>query len=335
MFMKAVVYEKMGAARDVLRIVEREKPEPGVGEVRVRVAVSAVNPSDTKRRSRQPGAPAPFPLVTPHQDGAGIIDAVGAGVDRARIGERVWLYMAQYGRPFGTAAEYTCVPSERAVPLHGSASLSDGACLGIPAMTAHLALFRDGPIAGKTILVTGGAGAVGFYAVQLAKWGRARKVIATVSRPEQEQQALMAGADAVVNYKAPDCISQIRAAAGGDAAVDHIVEVAFGANLAQNVAVIATNGIIAGYGSDAVPEPSLPYWALTNKDVMMRSLLVYEAPQTCRDEAARDINAMIEAGLMKHQVARRFALDDIIAAHEAMETGKTVGKILVDVAKLD
>jgi NADPH2:quinone reductase len=333
--MKAVVYDRMGAAREVLKLADRPVPEPGPGEVRVKIAVSAVNPSDTKRRSRQPGAPPPFPLVTPHQDGAGIIDAVGEGIEKSRIGERVWLYMAQYGRAFGTAAEYTCVPTERAVRLPAGANFSYGACLGIPAMTAHLALFRDGPVAGKTVLVTGGAGAVGFYAVQLAKWGRARKVIATVSRDEQAAQARRAGADAVVNYRSDDCVAQIRAAAGGEAAVDHVVEVAFGANLAQNLAVIATNGIIAGYGSDAVPEPVLPYWALTNRDVMIRTLLLYEAPQSCRDEAARDIVAMIEAGRMVHQVATRFPLERVVEAHEAMESGKTVGKILIDVANLE
>ena len=184
--MKAATYDRRGPAREVLKLTDRPPPEPGPGEVRVKIAVSAVNPSDTKGRGAWLGATSmPFPLITPHQDGSGVIDKVGAGVVSARVGERVWLYMAQRGRPFGTAAEHTCVPTERAVPLPRSASFADGACLGIPVMTAHYCLFRDGPVTGKTVLVQGGAGGVGFYGVQLARWGGAKKVIATVSRDAQ------------------------------------------------------------------------------------------------------------------------------------------------------
>jgi NADPH2:quinone reductase len=331
--MKAAIYDRRGPAREVLRIVDRPLPEPAAGEVRVKIAVSAVNPSDTKSRGTWLGATQMlFPQITPHQDGSGTIDKAGPGVDAKRVGERVWLYMAQRVRPFGTAAEYTCVPAERAVPLPAQASFSDGACLGIPAMTAHYALFKEGPVTGKTVLVTGGAGGVGFYGVQLAKWGGAKKVIATVSRDAQAEQARRAGADEVVNYKAGDAIEAIRKAAGGPAAVDHIVEVAFGANIAQNVTVLARNGVIAAYGSDAEPEPRIPYWALTQKDASLRALLIYEAPQSARDAAARDINRMIGEGRMVHQVAARFPLERIVEAHEAMESGRVVGKILVDVA---
>jgi NADPH:quinone reductase len=333
--MKAAVFDRRGPAREVLKIVDRPAPEPGPGEVRVKIAVSAVNPSDTKSRGTWLGATQIlFPLISPHQDGAGVIDKAGEGVDTGRVGERVWVYMAQRVRPFGTAAEYTCVPSERAVLLPKEASFGDGACLGIPVMTAHYCLFRDGPVDGKTVLVQGGAGGVGFYGVQLAKWGGARRVIATVSRDEQAAQARSAGADVVVNYKQPDAIAQVQAAAGGPAAVDHIVEVNFGANVAMDVAVIARNGVIGSYGSDSDPEPKFPYWGFTQKDATLRVALIYEAKQSSRDQAARDINKMLSEGRLKHNVAARFPLDRIVEAHEAMESGKTVGKLLVDVAAL-
>lgn len=333
--MKAAVFDRRGPAREVLKIVDQPAPEPGPGEVRVKIAVSAVNPSDTKGRGTWLGATQMlFPLITPHQDGSGVIDKVGDGVVQARVGERVWVYMAQRIRPFGTAAEYTCVPAERAVLLPPAASFADGACLGIPVMTAHYCLFRDGPVTGKTVLVQGGAGGVGFYGVQLAKWGGAKKVIATVSRDEQVTQARSAGADVVVNYKQPDAIAQVQAAAGGAAAVDHIVEVNFGANVAMDVAVIARNGVIGSYGSDSDPEPKFPYWAFTQKDATLRVALIYEAKQSSRDQAARDINKMLQEGRLKHNVAARFPLDRIVDAHEAMESGKTVGKLLVDVAAL-
>ena len=333
--MKAALYERRGPAREVLHLADRPTPEPGPGEVRVKIAVSAVNPSDTKGRGAWLGATQmPYPQITPHQDGAGVIDKVGEGVVQARVGERVWLYMAQRGRAFGTAAEYTCVPAERAVLLPRSASFADGACLGIPVMTAHYCLFRDGPVKDKTVLVQGGAGGVGFYAVQLAKWGGARTVIATVSRDAQAAQARFAGADATVDYKQPDAIEQVRAAAGGPAAVDHIVEVNFGANVAMDMGVIARNGVIASYGSDSNPEPKLPYWAFTQRDATLRMALIYEAAQSARDHAARDINAMLREGRLKHQVAQRFPLDRIAEAHEAMESGKTMGKLLIDVAAM-
>lgn len=331
--MKAAFYERRGPARDVLQLGEMPDPEPGPGELRVKVIVSAVNPSDTKGRNTFRGmTQMAFPRVIPHQDGAGVIDRVGKGVDAARLGERVWLYMCQRGRPFGTAAEYTVVPAERAVRLPAGASFADGASLGIPAMTAHYALFSDGPIAGKTVLVQGGAGAVGFYAVQLAKWGGAKQVIATVSRHAQAEQAKRAGADAIINYKSEKTIERIGALTGRPAGVDRIIEVAMGANMQTDLAVIATNGVIAAYGSDAVPEPPLPFWGFLQKDVTLKMLLIYEAPQPARDAAARDINALIESGALKHQVAARFPLARIVEAHEAMESGASIGKVLIDMA---
>jgi NADPH2:quinone reductase len=330
---KAAFYERRGPARAVLQLGEMPDPEPGPGEVRVKVMVSAVNPSDTKGRGTFRGmTQMAFPRVIPHQDGAGVIDRVGAGVAGARLGERVWLYMCQRGRPFGSAAEHTVVPAERAVPLPAGASFADGASLGIPAMTAHYALFSDGRITGKTVLVQGGAGAVGFYAVQLAKWGGAKRVIATVSRDAQAEQARRAGADAIINYKTENVVERIRALTSRFAGVDRIIEVALGANMQTDLEVIATNGVIAAYGSDAVPEPALPFWGFLQKDATLKMLLIYEAPQLARDAAARDLNALIEAGTLKHQVAARFPLDRIVEAHEAMESGGSIGKVLVDIA---
>jgi NADPH2:quinone reductase len=330
--MKAAFYERRGPAREVLRVGEQPTPVPGPGEVRVKVAVSAVNPSDTKGRGNWLGATAmAFPLVIPHQDGAGVIDKVGPGVDETWLGQRVWVYMAQRGRPFGTAAEYTCVPARRAVPLPAKADFSVGASLGIPAMTAHYALFASGPLAGKTVLVQGGAGAVGFYAVQLAKWGKAAHVVATVSREAQAEQARLAGADTVVNYKTEDLVLRLRRLLEKETPVDLIVEVAFGANQTNDAALLARNGVIAAYASDADPRPVLNFPAFLQKDATLRMLIIYEAPQSARDTAARVINTLIEEGTLKHQVASRYTLDEIAAAHDAMESGKEIGKVLIDI----
>ena len=327
--MKACWYEKTGPARDVLVIGEMATPEPGPGEVRVKVAVSAVNPSDTKGRSGWRGRPIAFPRVVPHQDGAGTIDKVGAGVDRKRIGERVWLYMAQRGRPFGTAAEYTVVPSERAVRLPASASFEDGACLGIPAMTAHRCLYADGDIAGRAILVQGGAGAVGFYAVQLAKLGGARSVIATVGRPETATRAKEAGADAMIDYAKENVVERVAALLKNKTPLDRVVEVAFGKNIDADVALLKSGGVIATYSSDAVAEPAVPFTAMLLKDLTVRFVLIYEVPQAAREHAARDINRLIEAGKLKHQIAEVFPLARVADAHERMEAGRDVGKLLV------
>jgi NADPH2:quinone reductase len=332
--MKAAFYERRGPAREVLHAGEQPTPEPGPGEVRVKIAVSAVNPSDTKGRSIRAGVSTiAFPLIIPHQDGAGVIDKVGPGVDEMRLGERVWLYMAQRGRPFGTAAEYCCVPAERAVPLPSGADFAAGASLGIPAMTAHYALFAAGPLTGKTVLVQGGAGAVGFYAVQLAKWGKAGHVIATVSREAQAEKARLAGADIVINYKTEDLVLRLRRLLEKETPVDLVVEVAFGANQTNDLALLAPNGVIAAYASDADPRPTLNFPGFLVKDATLRMLIIYEAPQTALDAAVRDINALTEEGALKHQTAARFGLDEIAAAHEAMEGGKEVGKILIDIEK--
>jgi len=328
--MRAAWYERKGPAREVLQLGELPPPTPGPGEVRVRVHFSGVNPSDTKNRSGWQGNLAmPFPRIIPHQDGAGVIDAVGEGVPATRAGERVWVYEAQLGRPFGTAAEYVVVPSEQAVPLPPSVDLAVGACLGVPAMTAHYCVFADGPVAGQTVLVTGGAGAVGCYAVQWAKLGGAR-VLATVSSEEKAAVARAAGADAVLNYRAEDVAARVLELTGG-AGVDRVVEVAFGANLSVTQAVLKPNGVVAAYSSDAEPQPRLPFRAFLQKNAVIRTVLVYVMPRAAHAAAVRDITTALEAGRLQHLIGRRLPLAGIAAAHEAVEQGAVLGKVLVEI----
>lgn len=329
--MKAAFYERKGAARDVLRVGEQPVPVPAPGEVRVRIHVSAVNPSDTKNRSGLRVAQMPFPLVIPHQDGAGVIDAVGDGVDTTRIGQRVWVYEANLGRPFGTAAQYTTVSAHKAVPLPDSTGFEAGACMGVPAMTAHRCVFADGPVTGRTVLVQGGAGAVGFYAVQIAKLDGAAHVIATVSRDEQAVRAREAGADEIINYREEDVAARVRAICGTDAPLDRVIEVAFGANLRTDIELLRPGGVIATYASDAVPEPAVPFWPMLAKNLTVRFVLVYAMPFEEHERAARWIGDALSADRLRHQVHRRFPLDEIVAAHEATESMSNVGKMLVDI----
>jgi len=328
--MKAAWYESKGAARDVMRVGQRPMPEPAEGEVRVRVHVSAVNPSDTKNRGGYRGnVQMPFPLVIPHQDGAGVIDKVGEGVDASRVGERVWVYEATLGRPFGTAAQYTTVPAHKAVKLPDGVGFDVGACMGIPAMTAHRCVFADGSVAGKTVLVQGGAGAVGYYAVQMAKLGGAARVIATVSRDEQAARAREAGADDVVNYKSEDLAARVKEITGEEPAVDRVIEVAFGANLRADVQMLRPNGVIATYASDAVHEPAIPFWPMLAKDLTVRFVIVYAMSAQAHAEAAGWITGALAAHRLHHQFHRSFTLDEIALAHEATEAMANVGKVLV------
>ncbi|MEK9775685.1 MAG: NADPH:quinone reductase [Quisquiliibacterium sp.] len=330
--MKAAFYESKGPAREVLQVGERPIPEPGPGEVRVRISVSAVNPSDTKNRGGHRGnVQMPFPLVVPHQDGAGVIDKVGDSVDPARVGQRVWVFEATLGRPFGTAAQYTTVPAHKAVPLPDGVGFDVGACMGIPAMTAHRCVFADGPVTDKTVLVQGGAGAVGYYAVQMARLGGAQRVIATVSREEQAQRAREAGAHEVLNYRSEDLVARIRQITGLEAGVDRVIEVAFGANLNTNLQLLRANGVIASYASDAQPDPQIPFWPMLAKDLTVRFVLVYAMPLDAHQQAADWITEALAAGRLCHQVHRTFDLDEIVAAHEATESMSNVGKVLVRV----
>jgi NADPH2:quinone reductase len=327
--MKAAYYEKKGPASQVLVLGELPDPKADAGEVRVKVRFSGLNPTDTKLRGGWDGAmEMPFPRIVPHQDGSGEIDRVGAGVPQARVGERVWIYEAQRGRAFGTAAEYVTVPAENAVALPEGASLETGACVGIAGMTAHRCLFQDGGIQGQAVLVAGGGGAVGHAAIQLAKWGGAR-VVTSVSRPEQEKIALEAGADLVVNRKSEDAAEKIKAFTHG-AGVDRVVEVAFEANLDLNRAVLKANGVISTYSSGPPGSaPRIPFTPIMRQGITVHFILVYVMPREAHWAAARDLNAALQAGRYRPHVARTYRLDQIAQAHEAQENGATVGKILI------
>jgi NADPH2:quinone reductase len=321
--MQAAVYHKRGPARSVLGIIELADPMPAPGEVRVRVRVSGVNPTDWKARSG--GAPLPGFWQIPGQDGAGEIDAVGAGVDEARVGQRVWVFHAAAGRSNGTAAQYTCVPAEQAVPLPDGDSFEQGAGLGIPYITAHRCVFAEGPVAGRTLLVTGGAGAVGNAAIQLACWGGAQ-VLATVSSAEKSRLAIAAGAREALDYRAADHVAQVRAAA--PAGLDRIIDVAVGANLATDLEVLAPHGVIVAYASDGA-DPTLPVRRLMVANATLRFVLVYNLTAAIA-EAVSDITRALRAGALIRLPEHHFALRDIAAAHEAVEQG-AVGKVLVDI----
>lgn len=327
--MRAAWYERNGPAAEVLQLGEMADPEPGPGEVRVRVVVSGVNPTDVKARAGS--RPMGFPRVIPHQDGAGVIDRVGPGVPASRVGERVWVYTVQWQRPFGTAAEYVCVPTRRAIPLPANTTFAEGACLGIPAVTAHRCLFADGPVEGQTVLVTGGAGAVGHYAVQLAKWAGAT-VIATVSSAEKARAAAAAGADHTVNYRTEDVAARVLELTGGTG-VDRVVDVDFGGNLPATLRAVRTGGVIAAYASMGDPEPTLPFYQLMARNVTVRPVLIYTMPESARDAATRDILALVERGRLIHQIGARFPLERIVEAHLAQESGQVMGNIVVEVAR--
>jgi NADPH2:quinone reductase len=328
--MRAVWYEQQGAAADVLRIGDMDRPEPGPGELRVRLAASGVNPVDCKRRRGGRGA-MDGPRVVPHFDGAGVVDALGDGVDGRRLGERVWIYQAQWGRAMGSAADAIALDAALAVRLPDNSGFDEGACLGIPAMTAHRCVFSDGPVTGRTVLVTGGAGAVGRYAVQFAALGGAR-VIATVSSAEKAAVARAAGAHEVLDYKSEDVAERIKEITGG-AGVTRIVEVEFGGNLETSLAVIADNGVIASYASDAVLEPALPFYRLAYANVTVRPVLVFAMPEEAKRRAIADITRWAESGELSHHMGPRFALEDCAAAHAAVEAG-ALGKVIVQIAAL-
>ena len=325
--MKAAWYERNGPAADVLIVGELPDPHPGPGEVRVRLKTSAVNPSDVKSRSGS-ARQLQFPRQVPHSDGAGIIDEVGAGIDPARVGERVWTWNAAFERPAGTAAQWTVVPSAQAVTLPAEADFSAGACLGIPVITAHRAVFADGPPTGQTVLVSGGAGAVGNFAVQLAKWAGAR-VFTTVDTAAKADRAREAGADAVFDYQREDVAERVLALTGG-AGVDRVVEVEFAHNLALNLRVAKMGAVIATYAT-VVREPQIPFFDLLKRNLVLRMVHMYGLPQPVKDAAMADIAAWIGSGRARFNVAARFPLDQIVQAHEAVEAGAKVGQVLIDI----
>jgi len=327
--MRAAWFEEFGAAKDVLQVGELDTPEPGPGEVLVRMATSAVNPSDVKKRAGS------FPnllddgLVIPNSDGAGVIEAVGDGVSAGRVGDRVWVYQAQYARRFGTAAEYVAIDASRAPLLPEAAGFEVGACLGIPVMTAHRCVFADGDVAGQTLLVTGGAGRVGHYAVQWASQSGAT-VIATASNDADRASCMDAGAHHVVNHRANDVIDAIMSASGGQP-VDRIVDVEFGANLPVSVEVLRTGGTIATYSSTQVTEPRLPFFKMMYKDITVRMVIVYAMPETAKQQAIADIAKALAADTLQHRIAFRLALADIVTANEIVEHGSVRGAVVLTI----
>jgi len=323
----AAWYEQNGSARDVLRVGEQADPLPGKGEVRVRLRASGLNPSDVKARAgSRPVIP---PRVIPNSDGAGTIERVGKGVSRRRLGERVWVYNGQWQRPSGTSAQYIVLPGAQAVALPKKLSYQQGACLGIPVMTAHRCLFADGPIRNRRVFVTGGAGVVGHYAVQLARWAGAR-VIASVSSAEKAAHAKRAGAHAVINYRTEDVGEALRKLTGG-AGVDRVVDVEFGANLPAYVKALRPDAVVATYASMKVPEPKLPFYDLMRLNFALRMVFVYTMPPAAKARALADIARWTAAGRPKFAIAARFPLREIVAAHEFLETGDKIGHVVLDI----
>ena len=327
--MKAVWFDSFGAAADVLNFGEQARPVPAPGEVLVRLAASGVNPSDVKKRA---GA---FPnlvdggFVIPHSDGAGIVEAVGQGVDPSRIGERVFVYQAQYGRRFGTAAENVAIDSVRAPRLPGNTSFEVGACIGIPIMTAHRCVFADGPVADQTIVVTGGAGRVGFYAIQWAKAAGAT-VIATASNADDEACCREVGADHVVNHRDRDWGEAVLSCTDGGK-VDRVVEVEFGANLPEILKFIRIGGTIATYSSTGGREPKLPFLQMMFMDLTLRMVIVYAMPEKAKLQAITDTRSFLEEGKLKHRIAHTLPLAETAKAHELIEQGGFGGCVVVTI----
>ena len=336
--MRAIVYTENGGP-EVLRLVDRPVPEPGPGEVRVRVHVSGVNPTDWKSRQGSRGAP-PAGETVPNQDGAGVVDAVGPGHHPGRIGERVWLWEAAWLRADGTAQEFVVLPARQAVPLPGDASFELGASLGIPALTAHrcLTVAEGGPdrlvpgaLAGRTVLVAGGAGAVGNAAIQLARWAGAR-VVTTVSSPEKAALARAAGAGHVVNYRTENAAEAIRGFAPDG--VHLVVEVAPGANAATNHAVLAAAGTVAVYANEETGDLTVPVFPLMARNVRYQFVLVYTVPPDAKARAVEDVTAAVSAGALRvgeeaGLPLHRYPLERTADAHAAVQAG-AVGKVLVD-----
>jgi len=329
MTMRAAFYERTGPAREVLQVAEIATPAPGPGEVRVRLSTSGVNPSDVKSRAGLRSTTLPFPRIVPHSDGAGVIDGVGDGVPAARVGERVWVWNAAWKRPFGTAAQYVVLPSVQAVTLPPGVPFDVGACLGIPALTALHAVCMDGGVEGRSVLVTGGAGAVGHYAVQMAKLAGARRVIATASSDAKAMLALQAGADHVIDYRHEDVAAHVLGLTGNEG-VDRVIEVDFAANVGASLAALRPEGDIVVYGSSK-PEIAVPFFPAILKNVRMRFFIVYNLAPADRAAAIGQLTAWLREGRLQHVVSARVPLDSVAEAHELVETGRAVGNVVLQI----
>lgn len=326
--MKAVTFNQFGAASEVLAVSLLAAPKPQAGEVLIRMASSGVNPSDVKKRA---GA---FPdlldhgPVIPHSDGAGVIEAVGEGVSEARLGERVFVYQAQHGRPMGTAADYVAIDSSRAAVLPEEAPFAVGACVGIPIMTAHRCVTADGPVGGLWVLVTGGAGRVGHYAIQWAKQFGAR-VLATASNPDDGKACYEAGAECVVNHREAGWAQQLLDYTQGQK-IDRVIDVEFGANLTEVLNCIRIGGTIATYSSTVDPEPQLPFRTMMFMDLTIRLVIVYDMPETAKMTAIADTQDFLSERKLLHRIAHALPLSETALAHELIESGTVRGCVILE-----
>ena len=325
--MRAAAYTRTGPASEVLDIVELDRPDPGPGEVRVRIAWSGVNPSDVKSRAGTRSKVMPFPRVIPHSDGAGTIDAVGADVDAGRIGERVWVWNAAWGRAEGTAADYVVLPASQAVRLPENVDLEIGALLGIPALTAWHAVHMKGGVEGRRVLVAGGAGAVGHYAIQMAKAAGASQVIATISNEAKAALAREAGADVVIDYRSEDVRERVKQATDGQG-VDRVIEVDFAANAMLDFDVLAKEGEVVVYGSGQ-SDVSVPFVPGILKNISVHFFIVYHLTREDRTRAEAGLTSLLAASRLRHNVHARLPLERIAQAHELVESGRAVGNVVV------
>ena len=323
--MRAAYYEKNGPAAEVLHVGEVDTPQPGPGEVRIKLKTSGVNPSDVKTRAGLARKIA-YPRVVPHSDGAGVIDMVGERVSQSRIGERVWTWNGFWKRPYGTAAEYITLPEIQAVKLPDAISFEAGACLGIPALTAWHAIDIAGTKSGSTVLIAGGAGAVSHYAIQFAK-ARGAFVLSTVSYDAKANVARDAGADVAINYKTENVGERVMALTKGG--VDAVIELDLNANAAMLPSVLRPRGTVVVYGTS--PQVQFPGSFCLVNNITVKFMLVYELTTDERERAVDDITRMMEAGRLIHNVATTFPLADIVKAHETVEQGKAIGNVVLEI----
>ena len=322
--MKAAWYDRQGPASDVLEVGEMPDPIPGSGEVRIRVAVSGINPGDTKKRGDVFGLGMPYPRVIPHSDGAGVVDLVASDVASEWVGKRVWCFGAQSYRPFGTAAEFTVVPADHIVPLPTQMSFEAGACLGIPGITAHRAVHVGGSVAGKTVLVQGAGGAVGLCAVQLARFAGGH-VIGTIRTKAEEETARTAGAHEVF-LNDDDLVAKVREVA--PKGLDHVVEVAFAANIERDVEMLKQGGSLATYATND-PHSGFPFWHMVFKNTQVNFLGSDDFPSSAKQAAANDLNKAFEAGWSGFAIGERFPLQEITRAHDLTDHPTHPGRTML------
>ena len=325
--MRAAFYESNGSAKDVLKLGEVDTPMPAKGEVRVRLRTSGVNPSDVKTRFGLLGK-SPHARVIPHSDGAGEIDAVGDGVDKSRVGQRVWIWNGQWQRPFGSAGEYIVLPQEQAVRLPDGISYEAGACMGIPGLTAYHAITLDGAISGQTILISGGAGAVSHYAIQIAK-AQGAKVITTISSDEKAALVKAAGADLAINYRTEDVAARVKEFTTGRG-VDRVIELDIAANAKLLPGVLASKGKVVVYGTSGLEAPLPAIFCLLHS-ICVEFFLVYTLDTAQRAAAVAGLSTMLEANALIHNIGAVMPLADIVQAHEAVESGKMIGNVVLTI----